>query len=71
MGAINAMQQRVEVAEYDKQVAALGLLEIRGHVEIGIHARLEDGQAAEHVDVGGLGVVGVVVEGTGDRSWSG
>ena len=54
----------VRFAEDDEQVALAGVLEIVGHVQVGVHAGLEHGDAAEFVELGG---VGVVVEGAGDE----
>ena len=54
----------VGFAEDDEEVAFAGVLEVVGHVQVGVHARLEDGDAAEFVEFAG---VGVVVEGTGDE----
>ena len=47
-----------------KRLAFAGVLEIVGHVEVGVHACLEDGNAAQFAELRG---VGVVVEGTGDQ----
>ena len=54
----------VRLAEDDEQVAFAGVLEVVGHVQVGVHARLEHGDAAELVELRG---VGVVVEGAGDQ----
>ena len=54
----------VRLAEDDEEVALAGVLEVVGHVQVGIHARLEHGDAAEFVELRG---VGVVVEGAGDE----
>jgi hypothetical protein len=55
----------VRLAEDHEEVAlAAGVLQVVGHVQVGVHARLEDGDAAELVELGG---VGVVVEGAGDE----
>ena len=54
----------VRLAEDDEQIALAGVLQVVGHVQVGVHARLEHGDAAELVELGG---VGVVVEGAGDQ----
>src|SRR5207302_7042020 len=54
----------VRLAEDDEQVALAGVLQIVGHVQIGIHARLEYGDTTELVEFRG---VGVVVEGAGNE----
>ena len=54
----------VRLAENDKEVALAGVLEVVGHVQIGIHARLEYGDATELVKLRG---VGIVVEGAGNE----
>ena len=40
----------VRFTEYDKQVALAGVLEIIGHVQVGVHAGLENGNPAELVE---------------------
>ena len=64
--AVFAASQDVDVglAEDDEEVALAGVLQIVGHVQVGVHAGLENGNAAELVEFGG---VGVVVEGAGDQ----
>ena len=54
----------VRFAEDDEEVAFAGVFEVVGHVEVGVHARLEDRDTAEFVELRG---VGVVVEGAGDQ----
>ena len=54
----------VRLAEDHEQVALAGVLEVVGHVQVGIHAGLEHRNAAELVEFGG---VGLVVEGAGDQ----
>ena len=54
----------VRLAEDDEQVALAGVLQIVRHVQVGVHARLEHRDAAELVELRG---VGVVVEGAGDQ----
>ncbi len=54
----------VGFAENDEEVGFVGLLEVGGHVEVGVHPGFEDGEPAEFVEVGGAGVV---VEGAGDE----
>ena len=48
----------------DEEVAFAGVLEVVGHMEVGVHAGLEDGNATQFVKLRG---VGVVVEGAGDQ----
>ena len=57
-------QVDVRLAEDDEEVALAGVLEVVGHVQVGVHARLEHGDAAELVELGG---VRLVVEGAGDQ----
>ena len=59
-----SMNIDVGFAEDDEQVALAGVLEVVGHVQVGVHAGLEDRDAAELVEFGG---VGLVVEGAGDE----
>jgi len=54
----------VGLAEDDEEVAFAGGLEVVGHVEVGVHAGFEHGDAAEFVEFSG---VGLVVEGAGDE----
>ena len=54
----------VRLAEDDEEVAFAGVLQVFGHVQVGVHAGLQDGDAAQLVDFGG---VGVVAEGAGDQ----
>ena len=51
-------------AKDDEKIAFTGILEVVGHVEVGVHAGLENRNAAEFVELRG---VGVVVEGAGDQ----
>ena len=53
----------VGLAEDGEEVAAAGL-EVAGHVQVGVHPGLQDRDAAEAVELGG---VGVEVEGAGDH----
>jgi hypothetical protein len=65
---VGAVGQGLDVdvgfTEDHEEVAFAGVLQVAGHVEVGVHAGLEDGDAAEF---GELGRVGVVVEGAGDE----
>ncbi len=54
----------VGFAEDDEEVAFAGVFEVAGHVEVGVHARLEDRDPSQLVEVCG---VGFVVEGAGDE----
>ena len=54
----------VGFAENDEEIAFAGVLEVVGHVQVSVHARLEDGDATKFVEFAG---VGVVVEGAGDE----
>ena len=53
----------VGLAEDGEEVAAAGL-QVAGHVQVGVHPGLQDRDAAEAVELGG---VGVEVEGAGDH----
>ena len=55
----------IRLTEDDEEVAFAGVLEVVGHVQVGVHARLEDGDAAQFAELRG---VGVVVEGGGDQN---
>ena len=54
----------VGFAEDHEQVALAGVLQVFGHVQVGVHARFQHRDAAEFVELGGMGVV---VEGAGDQ----
>ena len=54
----------VRLAEDDEEIALAGVLQVVGHVQVGVHARLEHGDAAKLVELGG---VRIVVEGAGDQ----
>ena len=54
----------VGLAEDDEEVALAGGLELAAHVEVGVHARLQHGDAAELAELAG---VRLVVEGAGDE----
>lgn len=54
----------VRLAEDDEEVALAGVLEVFGHVEVGVHAGLEHGDAAQLAELRG---VRFVVEGAGDE----
>ena len=54
----------VGLAEDDEEVALAGVLRVAGHVQVGVHARLEHRDAAELAELGG---VSIVVEGAGDQ----
>ncbi len=54
----------VGFAEDHKQIALAAVCEILLHVQIGVHAGLENGDRAELVELGGLGLV---VEGAADQ----
>ena len=66
LGAIGLDREDVNVglAEDDEQVALAGVLQVAGHVQVGVHARLEDGDAAELAELGG---VRLVAERAGDQ----
>jgi hypothetical protein len=44
----------VGLAEDHEQVALAGVLQVLGHVQVGVHARLEHRDAAELVELGGV-----------------
>ena len=54
----------VRLAEDDEEVALAGVLQVVGHVQVGVHARLEHRDAAKLAELGG---VGLIVEGAGDQ----
>ncbi len=54
----------VRLAEDDEEVALAGVLQVAGHVEVGVHARLEDRDPPQLVKLRG---VGFVVERAGDQ----
>ena len=54
----------VRLAEDDEEVAFPGVLEVVGHVEVGVHARLEDWDATQLIELRGMGFI---VERTGDQ----
>ena len=54
----------VRLAEDDEEVALAGVLEVVGHVQVGVHPGLEHGDATEFTELCG---VGLVVEGAGDQ----
>ena len=64
--AIFAVLHDVDIglAEDHEQIALAGVLEVAGHVEVGVHARLEHRDAPELLE---LGRMGVVAEGAGDQ----
>ena len=64
MPSFSRQQVDVRLAEDDEEVAFAGVLEVVGHVQVGVHAGLEHGDAAELVELRG---VRLVVEGAGDQ----
>ena len=64
VGAGGGFDVDVGFAEDDEEVGLVGFLEVVGHVQVRVHAGLEDWDAAELVELGG---VGLVVEGAGDQ----
>ena len=62
--SFSRQQVDVRLAEDDEEIALAGVLEVLGHVQVGIHAGLEHRDAAELVELGG---VRLVVEGAGDQ----
>ncbi len=54
----------IGLAKDDKEVALAGVLEVASHVQVGVHARLEHRDAAELLELGGMGVI---AESTGDE----
>ena len=54
----------IRLAEDDEQVALAGVLQIIGHMQIGIHAGLEHRDGAQLAEFGGLGII---IESTGDQ----
>ena len=55
----------VRLAEDDEQVALARVLQVFGHVEVGVHPRLQHRDAAQALELGG---VRLIVEGTGDQN---
>ena len=55
----------VRLSEDDEEVAFAGIFEVLGHVEVGIHAGLEHGDAAQLAELRG---VRFVIEGAGDEN---
>src|SRR3990172_8657807 len=62
--ALGGEESDVGLAEDDEEVALAGILQVLGHVQVGIHARLEHGDAAELAELRGMRLV---VEGAGDE----
>ena len=58
------MSVDVRLAEDDEEIAFAGVLEVLGHVQVGVHAGLEHGDAAQLAELRG---VRLVVEGAGDE----
>lgn len=57
VAAVRVFQEiDIGFAEDDEEVALAGIFEFGGHVEVGVHAGLEDMDAAEFVEFGGHGV---------------
>ena len=54
----------VRLAEDDEEVALAGIFQVLGHVQVGVHARLEHGDAAQLAEFGG---VCLIVDGAGDQ----
>ena len=54
----------IRLAEDHEQVALAGVLQIVGHVQVGVHARLEHRDRAQLAE---FGRAGIVVEGAGDQ----
>ena len=57
-------QVDVRLAEDDEQVAFAGILEVLGHVQVGVHPGLEHGNAAQLAELRG---VRLVVKGASDQ----
>ncbi len=58
------LDRDVGLAEHDEQVAGAGVLQFARHVQIGVHPRLQDRDAADALE---LGRMGVEIEGAGDH----
>ncbi len=54
----------IRLAEDHEQITLAGVLQILRHVQVGVHAGLEDGNATELVK---LGRMGIEVEGAGNQ----
>ena len=64
MPSFSGDQVDVRLTEDDEEIAFAGVLEVVGHVQVGVHAGLEHGDAAQLVELRG---VRLVVEGAGDQ----
>ncbi|MCY1371508.1 hypothetical protein D9M69_586580 [compost metagenome] len=63
--SVGLWQQRdVRLAEDDEEIALAGVLEVFGHVQVCVHARLEHWQLAK---LGKFSAVGFEVEGAGNQ----
>ena len=62
--AFDGQQVDVRFAEDHEQIAFAGVLQVFGHVQVGVHAGFEHRDAAQSVE---LGRVSFVVERTGDQ----
>ena len=50
---------------HDEQIAGAGVLQLAGHMQVGVHARLQDRNAADAVEFGRMGVE---IEGASDSA---
>ncbi len=57
-------ENNIRLAEDDEEIAFTRVLEVAGHVQVGVHAGLEYGEAAELAEFGGMRLV---VEGAGNQ----
>ena len=64
LAVVAGQELNIGLAEDDEEVAGAGVFEFVGHVEVGVHAGLEDRDRAE---LGELRRVGVVIERAGDQ----
>ena len=54
----------IRLSEDHKEVRTVGLLQILGHVKVGIHSGLDDRQPSQFAQLSGLGII---IERTGDQ----
>ena len=54
--ALHREEIDVRLAEHDEEVALAGVLQIIGHMQVGVHARLEHGDTAECGELRGMGI---------------
>ena len=63
LASADRLDRNVGLAEHDEQIAGAGVLQLAGHMQVGVHARLQDRNAADAVEFGRMGVE---IEGASD-----